>query len=434
MSLARIIRWRQGKHSRNRFGYCSYAYPEMSSTTELSTLSPSRYAIEIRDKDFRLKDRLENAVTGLQFEWNRIGGCGRCTFTIEGSYLRVTVAPDDDIRVYLPNESSGATLWYRGYVESVTPAIESGNDGSIRVECQGYFGWMERIIIHNSGAKKTYTNTEVSLIVQDIIDNFIVPNSSITRGTINASTFIPDTMEFKMTAKEALRTCYDLLGEVEYGINASLQFYWYTQSESLTDKFYLGGAVTKISDRVDFKRIVNKIYFEGGDSGGSAYTTTGTAQDSIDRFGLHEEIISNAAIVTNSVANRFISGTFTQRARPQRQLGVTLKNITKRFESSLPIGAISIVDPDVAQARFLWGRTANGGSNLIYGVSANSGSGKVYGGVRKEQIDRIMYSVSPQDGRIDAEINFGSSVAVSRASATIKEIEHIQNTLRQRSL
>src|SRR3990167_5107143 len=73
-------------------------------------VSPSRYAIEIRDKNFRLKDRIENAVTNLQWEWNRIGGCGKATMTIDGNYLRLSVSPDDDVRIYLPNATSGATL------------------------------------------------------------------------------------------------------------------------------------------------------------------------------------------------------------------------------------------------------------------------------------------------------------------------------------
>lgn len=398
-------------------------------------MNPSRYAIEIRDKDFVLKDRLENSVVSLQWEWNRIGGCGRCTLTIDGDYKRVNVSADDDIRIYLPNSTSGATLWYRGYVETVAPQIASGNSGSIRVECIGYFNWADRIVVHDSEAVKVYTSQEVSLIVDDIIDSFLVPSSPIVAGTIDASSFVPDTLEFKGTAKEVLRTLFDLLGDVEYGVDASLSFFWRRQSSVISDKFFLGGSVIKITDRLDFKNILNKIHFEGGDVGGSTFTPTpATAQDSISRYGLHEEIVSNAAIVTNGVANQYMSSLLLQRARPASQLAVSLKNVTKRFEATQPMGAIAIVDPSTSQTRYKWGKTASGGANKIWGTLVNGGSGIVYGGIRSEQIDRVVYTMSPEDGRVDAELQFGNSIGNSRASAVLKRIEAVQNTLRQRSL
>lgn len=432
---ARIVRIRQGKHSRYIFGLRSSNFTAEAGSG-LSTVSPTRYAIEIRDKDYNLKDRLENAVTSLQWEWNRIGGCGRCSIVVEGNYLRLSVAADDDVRIYLTDASgTSATLWYRGYVEAVTPQLTAGNDGNIRIDCAGYFNWLDRIVVHDSGAVKTYTSQEISLIVQDLIDNFVVTNAPITRGTVDASTFVPDTLEFKVTVKEALRTLFDLLGAVEYGVDTSLQFYWRTQSETVAHKFYLGGNVVKLADRVDFKNIMNKIHFEGGDVSGTTFVPTpATAQDSIDRYGLHEEIISNGSIVTNSVANQFMSAVLLQRSKPSRQMSISLKNINRRFETTQPLGAIAVVDPDVAQSRYLWGTTANGGANRLWGLISNSGSGTIYGAVRKEQIDRIMYTMSPEDGRVDAEVQFGTSIGNSKASATIKRLEIVQSTLRQRSL
>ena len=428
----RLTRLRQGKHSRFIFG--NWGWPGVLNNDTVTTVTPSRYAIELRDKNFRLKGRLEGATTMAQWEWNRIGGCGRAVLKVDGNYLRFTIAPDDDIRIYLNNAGSGVTLWYRGYVQSVVPSLDTGNDGSMRLECMGYFGWLDRIIIQDGNAPKTFTSTEVSQIVTSIVDNFVVANSEITRGTIDASTFIPDMLSFKISARDALKTCYDLLGTIEYGVDQNLQFYWRNQSEAVSDKLYLGGNITKLQDRIDFRNIVNKIYFEGGNEGDSVFVATGSSQDSISRYGLHEEIISNGSISTNAVAQRYISGILTQRSKPIRQMSLTLKNTTKRFEASVPMGSIAVVDPDVAQARYLWGTTANGGANRLWGTSGNFGSNTIYGGVRKEQIDRISYTLSPQDGRIDAELQFGNSFAISRASAVLKEIEQIQNSIRQRSL
>ena len=395
--------------------------------------APSRFAIELRDKSFNLKGRLEAYVDTIQWEWNRIGGCGRCTMVVQGDYLRFSVAADDDVRVYLPNATTGATLWYRGYVTSTAPTLSTGDAGNIRIECTGYFGWLDRIVVHDDNDVKEYENQELSQTVSDIISDFVVPNSSITLGTINASDFSPDILSFKVTAKDAIGTCFDLISDVEYGVNAQLEFYWYNRISTVLTKFYLGGNVTKLSDLVDFRGMMNSIYFEGGDSSGSPFRASGGSSDSQTKFGLREALVSNGSITTNSVAQQYISSLLSQFNTPQRQMSVSLKNIATRFEASLPIGTVSIVDQDSAQSLNKWGKTASGGSNLIYGTAQNLGSGRLWGGVRKEQIDRIVYTLSPEDGRIHADVQFGSSVAFSRASATLKRIEQIQNTLQQRS-
>lgn len=406
-----------------------------SARPPVTAISPSRYAIEIRDKNFTLKRRIESNVTALSWEWNRIGGCGRATIKVDGNYKAFQVNPDDDVRVYLPNAGGGVTLWYRGYVESVSPVIQTGNAGSITIESTGYFGWLDRIIVHDSGIEKVYTNQEVSAIVQDIVDNFIVGNSGITRGTIQGSNFSPDSISFKTTAKEAVRTLFDLIGTVEYGINANLEFFWYNQDPVLRHVFYLGDKVVKIADRVDFKNIVNKIYFEGGEaSPGVVFQATGQSQSSINRYGKHEEIISNGSIYTTNVASQFITSILRQRGIPARQLSVGLKNTTKRFEAALPIGAASVVDSENNQTGALYGTTAAGGSNKYYGSILNGGSGQLYGGVSKHQVDRVQYQMSPEDGRVHAEVQFGTSISYSRASAALKKLELEQSALRLRSL
>lgn len=397
-------------------------------------VTPTRYAIELRDKDGNLKARLENIATGLRWEWNRKGGCGRCVFVIQGDYLQVDVQPDDDLRVYMPTSATAARLVYRGYVEAATPEIAGGSEGSIRVEAMGYFGMLARIIVNDEGSIATYSNQDVGLTVQSIIDDFVVANTDITRGTIDEGGFTPDTLEFKVSVREALETCADLLGAVEYGVDENLEFFWYNQVDTLRGKFYFGGNITKLTDLNDFRRIQNYIFFEGGEVDGAALEVQGSADDSITRYGRHEVVVQNGSVVTNIVAQQLISSLLSQSARPSRQLSIRLVNTTLRFEDTLPLGRYAVIDPDATQARYLWGTTANGGDNKIWGKAANGGSHILWGGIRKEQIDRISYTVSPEDGKWDAEVQFGSSVGFSRSSATIKQLQQIQSALRQRSL
>lgn len=399
----------------------------------MPTITPTRYALELRDKDGNLKGRLEPFVTNLSWEWNRAGGCGRCTFTISGSYLRNVIEADDDFRIYL-TDSGGttATLWYRGYVESATPSA-SGNE-SIQVECSGYFGMMERFIVQDDGDELEYLGTEVSAIAEDLVDTFVVPNTDITTGTFQASSVSPDQIAFKGSVKEALDTLADLVGSPEYGVDEDLSFFWYNESDTYKHRFYLGGDVTKISKKTDYKNILNQIYFEGGDVDGAAFKTSGGSSQSQAKFGVHQGIVSNGSINTSATASQFIRGLLNQKGVPQRQFSVGVTNTTKRLESSLPISAVAVVDPEDYQDLLKYGTTGAGGSNTLYGKKVNGGSNKRYGSTARNQVDRIKYTVSDMDGRVDAEIQFGNSLSVSRASASLKRLENTLNAVRQRSL
>lgn len=396
--------------------------------------APNHYAIELRDKSFILKQRLEPYATSVKWEWNRIGGCGRCTITVSGDYSRFTANSDDDIRIYLPNaDGKTASLWYRGYVESVAPSIQGGQD-SIQIECTGYFGWLKRVVVHDAGEELVYTDMEITQIVAAIIDNFISPSSSITKGTIQASAFVSDRLAFKASADEVISTLSDLIGTVECGIDEDLEFFWYNQGTSITDRFYVGEKVTKLRDRFDFKNIINKVYFEGGKVDDVTYKRIGQSPSSQSRYGLKEDIISNGAITTDATAQQYITGILRQKAKPKRQLSITVMNLNRRIERNRPMGEIAIRDTGVSQAGAIYGTTANGGSNILYGTKANVGAGQLYGGISKHQVDRVSYSFSPEDGRVHADIQFGDSLAFSRASATIKQIEENLNAVRQRSL
>lgn len=395
--------------------------------------NPAQYAIELRDKSFNLKARLEPFVSNLNWEWNRIGGCGRCTFEIGGDYKRVLPRSDDDVRIYLPNATTGATLWYRGYVERITPILSASRE-SIRVECQGYFGWMERLIVHDDGEPLVVEGAEVSQIVTDLINDFVVPSSDIALGTVQTSDYSPDILTFKGSVRQALETLFNLVVTVEYGVDENLNFFWYNQDDAVKRKFYIGDSVFSLNDKVTYEGIVNKIYFEGGRVDDVAFQVVGGSQMSQDRYGLHEEIISNGSITTLSVANQFISGILQQRGKPLYQRSFSLPNTTVRFEADKPMGAVSVVDMDVDQMGAFYGTTASGGSNKEYGEIIDGGSGQLYRGIRVEQIDRVRYSLSPENGKIDAEIQLGDSRAVSLASSELKRIQLSLDSVRQRSI
>jgi len=67
------------------------------------TTIASKYAIELRDKNGNLKTHLTPFVSNASWEWNRIGGCGRCSLTIKKGYRDIIFDARDDIQIRMEN-------------------------------------------------------------------------------------------------------------------------------------------------------------------------------------------------------------------------------------------------------------------------------------------------------------------------------------------
>src|SRR3990167_4719362 len=63
----------------------------------MSTVSD--YSIQLRDKNSALKQYLTPFVSKVSWEWNRIGGCGRCSLIINKAYRDIIFDAKDDIQI-----------------------------------------------------------------------------------------------------------------------------------------------------------------------------------------------------------------------------------------------------------------------------------------------------------------------------------------------
>lgn len=397
---------------------------------------PRKYAIELRDKAGSLKQRLEDIATGIRFTWDSDGGCGRLSFDVNGDYLLFTPQADDDVRLFLPTATSGVSeLVWRGIIDSGEPTLAAGNQ-KITLQFVGYADFLRRKIIEDEGGPKIYRAVEVSQIAREIIETFIMPYVDIQIGTIEASNFSPDYIEFKTNVREALRTLADLVGGAEYGIDENLRFFWYNRSDVTAHKFYVGQNVVNHNDKLSFASMKNKIYLEGGkrSSDDVIYKRTGQSSSSIRRYGLHEGIVSNGAIQTPIVGSKYLNGLIRQLGLPSRQSRTTVYSIEERLERTLPIGAVEIIDKDDFQDSNVWGTTGNGGSNILWGTARAGGAGLRWGRVRRNQVDKITYTLNPESGKFNAQLQFGDTINEQKTSSEIKRMELNLDAVRQRSL
>lgn len=319
-------------------------------------------------------------------------------------------------------------LVYRGWVAGIVPSLKIPQE--ITLDVRGYFDLLDLLVVHDSGSKKTYTNNLVSAIVTDIIDTFVAPNSDITKGTIDTALFAADTLQFKCSASEALKTLAELEGQVEYGVDEDLVFFWRAQSSTLRKKFFIGDNVEVFERRIDWSKLLNKIYFEGGEVDGTPYVKTAEAIDSQSIYFLAEGIISNSSIVTSSVADQYLGAILKERSNPQLTLRFKIPNTSLRLEDTIPLGEVAVADPDYDQETYIVGETGDGGSDLTVGEKADGGSDALVGAVFQDQIDRIVYTLSNSEEKFNIEITLGDSIL--ETSAKIKQLELLLSSLRQR--
>ncbi len=385
------------------------------------------YNIELRDKNGYLRQYLTPFVkTPPTWEWNRLGGCGRCSIKLKMDYRKIEFGAHDDIQIRI---KSGATskLVYRGFISQVIPSLKT--DQEISLDVKGYIDCLDKIAIQSSGDKKTYANQLVSQTVTDIVDDFIVAKTNITKGTIDGSSFVADMLEFKTTVTEALKTLAELEGRVEYGVDENLVFYWRNQNSTLRHKFFVGNNVESFERRVDWSKLVNKIYFEGGEVGGVKYLTTAEAQDSQTSYFLAEKIVNNSSIVTSSVANQYLGSTLREYSSPQLILKMKIPNTDLRLEDTLPLGEIAVYDPDYDEDLYIIGEAGDGGDDITVGERASGGSNVTIGALFQDQIDKITYTTSETEEKFNIEITLGGSIL--ETAAKIKQLELLLSQVRQ---
>jgi hypothetical protein len=394
------------------------------------TVYATQYNIELRDKNGNLKGYLTPFVSRVEWEWLRLGGCGTASLTINKPYRDLEFEADDDIQIRL---KSGATtkLVYRGYIEQPTHHLKMGQQITVRVV--GYINKLSKRVVHDAALTKTYENMNVSAIVENIIDTFVTPNTVITKGTIETSSFSADKLDFRTDVKEALKSLSDLLGDVEYGVNENLQFYWLNESTMLRHKFFIGQNVSDFKREFDWSKLVNKIIFQGGkldDANETVYVQTAEASDSQSSYFVSEAIMANSAITTQSVADQYLGAKLKELSRPEIVLSCTIPNTNLRLEDTLPIGEIAIFDADYDDNTIIVGETADGGSNVTIGLLDDGGSNVYVGAFYSDQITSLQYSMSNTEEKFNLRIAIGD--AVVDTAARLKKIELYISYLRER--
>ena len=309
--------------------------------------------VEIRDRSFNLLEILDNEYIGLSWGYNRIGGCASFRFDLPREFCNEKfISGDFNIRIYVRNATTKAfDLWYQGIVEDKVPNVR-GEEETISVRGHGYQAQLSRIYVD-----RDYTSQEISVIVKNILDNDVVPNTDITydAGDITATGFTADTLTFNTFASDAIQTLADLAGAREWGVDENRKFVFKARSSSVGYRFPLGGKVTGYSSDDSFKDIINRIIVQGGDVAGTPYTSTHNDTVSQLKYGLRTKVIQNSAITTSAVATQFADSILDEKNDVIRRAKVELTAHDIQIEATIPIPLAAMVARGVFYGEKLYG-------------------------------------------------------------------------------
>ena len=294
------------------------------------------YRIVIKDIDGNVRAFVEKEAMDISWQYNRIGGCGAFNFTLPRRFDdQGDLGGDYEILIYRRSSVGAHTLWYSGFLEDRMPSLTEPE--KIAVKGYGYSAQLSRIIVD-----ATYSSKEISVIVKDILDNYVVPNTDITydAADIEATTFTADTLTFNTTAQNALKTLAEIAGTREWGVDENKKFFFKARSSTVNFYYFAGHKVTSFSNIDSFREIINRIYIEGGEVGGTKYERTINDTDSQAKYGLREQIYQNAAITTGSVADQFGGAILAEKGDLARRGKLTVVDDLIQNESTIPLGTL----------------------------------------------------------------------------------------------
>lgn len=357
------------------------------------------YKIIISDRQFNVKEEIHNRAYNVSWDYNRIGGCGRFSFTVPTRYCNETALGGNyNVKIQRRIPTTGIyETWYQGRIENKIPSVKGVNE-AITVSGFGYQSQLKDIYVDDAGAKKVYTSQEISVIVTDILDNYITSNTDITYsgGDISATSFTPDSIEFSKDALDCFNTLADITGSREWGVDADRKFFF--KERSSTSGFRYRANDTKVLDfSIDnsSKDIVNRVIILGGDVAGSPFVRIVNDAQSQLKWNRRDRTVSNSAIVTNAVADQFADAIFAEFSDISLRTRIKILE-ENQFESTVPIPLFEVI----------------GEPRDTYGTK-KYGSG-LYNAVVALQVNRISY-------KIDKSSNLTVSLQLGKIRPSIAE-------------
>lgn len=354
------------------------------------SINPRKYSVQLKDNNGVLVSMLDNKINTLSWEWDKNGGCGACNINLKESWdaiLAGSFAEDYEVNIFAGIGAGTAELFYSGQIDKVNPTV-TGKDETINLFCLGYVNQLKRVIVRD----KTYLGYEISDVVKNVIESFV---TSITKITSTAAdyefgNFTADKLYFNESAYDVISKLADIAGKTEWGVRADKSFFFKKRNDKITRWFHIGESLVNFTPIKDYHPIITRIYLLGGEGYSGVFSVT-------NKTSIREEIVSNSAIITQSVGQQFARMYLKEKGVIHRSYTAEIPDIDQRIESTIPLGKAAVNMKIGIQKKY-------NDATALY----NSGL-KYDGGTESFQIEKIKYTL--QDDILNATLNFGPAPA-----------------------
>lgn len=355
------------------------------------------------DQYFNLKKEVNNYFS-LYWEYARTGGCGQAVLIVMQNLdtFEADFKPKTSIKVVVDG-----VVRYHGRVLKVLRSIQSGQE-VMQVVFYGFMSELEKIIV-----REDYSNMEVSMIVKDIMDNYVVGASDITyvSADVEATSYVVQALSFNHTVKDAFALLAQLGGNIEWGIDRNRQLFWKQTDQYVRRVYVVGRELTTYSEERSNEGVINKLNIFGG----AGYISTVQSGLSIEVFGTNEGNHYESAITEASDSNQLGQVLLKQLSKIQRRVQFEYVSNDVFIESSVPLGSTAVSKSQVPRL--------NKYATFKYGTV-----GIKYGNFTQDQINLIRYTLEGGGMRVQIALE----EQIPSLSTQQKQIEYQIRELQRR--
>lgn len=225
-------------------------------------------------------------VNNITFGYLRNGGCADFSFTLSEEYTKATIGYNYRVEICLYSQPNP---WFTGFI---TKLPEKGTD---KIQYYSGFGYVKQLSWIR--VNEVDTAEEVAGIIEDTVDNYLVPNTDIQKNSDKLDTPIYDMVSTiyweRVTALDMFQRLQQLAGDYEFGVDEDRDFYFREIDILIREKFWIGKHLTEFKASEDQEAIRNKLYVKCGRlTDGSDYVFYVENVASQTAYGLREEVVT----------------------------------------------------------------------------------------------------------------------------------------------
>jgi hypothetical protein len=248
-------------------------------------------------------------LSEIEFELMSFG-CGAFSFVLDSlPAFPVSYRTRVDVHPYFD-----ATPWFSGFVQTIP---KPGQRPPYRFIGFGFFEQLDWKLV-----TQAYADQEVSVIIKDIIQNTVAPNTQIAYNAskVETTSYTVTSISFDhVKAKDAIQQLTNLVSGYEFGVDNSREFFFRAKDTDVNYFHWAGKQFQEVGLEEDPLSVRNKLYVKSGKIQADGSNIVGTVADStsITTYGLREEVVTAPDVLDSDDALEWAGQILTEKKNPK---------------------------------------------------------------------------------------------------------------------